>query len=140
MSCFDLSPQARLSHWRDFRQSLVDQPSTTQLDETAAYWAQAPLNPKPIDLNGLWPNTWSMLVSNNYCRHSVAICLESTLRLAGWSSERLTLQLIDDVTPLLVLVADDVILNYAWGTVYYGRINQPIRRQWRYVERDYRPI
>lgn len=140
MTCFQLLPQERLTHWRDFRHSLVHQSNAIQLSETAAYWAQAPLNPKLIDLDNVWPNTWTMLVTNNFCRHSVAICIESTLRLAGWSSQRLTLRLIDDVTPLLILVADETTLNYAWGTVHTGPISQPILRQWQFVEHDYRII
>jgi len=141
MSCFQLSPQGRLTHWRDFRHGIVDQPRDTQLKATAAYWAQAPLDPKVFDLDGPWPNTWTMLETNNFCRHSLAICIESTLRLVGWSNKRLVLRLINDSTPLLVLVADETLtLNYAWGAVHSGIITRPVLRQWQFDERDYHVI
>lgn len=141
MSHFQLSPQARLANWRDFRLSIVNQPDDIQLHQTAAYWAQAPLNPKSFNLDCPWPSTWSMLETNNFCRHSLAICIESTLRLVGWSTKHLTLRLINDSVPLLVVAADEThTLNYAWGTVHSGIITRPILRQWQFVDRDYREI
>jgi hypothetical protein len=138
MNPFLLAPQARLAAWREFRHAIVDYDERTQLQAVADYWSQAPLNPLGFAIDSPWPTTWEMLVANSFCRQSIALGMESTLRLLGWSSDRLVLQMINDsTTSLLVVVVDEqMMLNYAWGKVV-PVVAHPILRQWRFVSRDY---
>lgn len=114
-------------------------PETQQFDAVAAYWAKAPLAPVSREPE-TWPSIWQMMQDNRWCRNSVAVGMEATLRLAGLSAERLTLQWIkDDQSTLLVLVIDhDCMLNYDWGSVRaVGDVVHTTLRQWRYVDKDY---
>jgi hypothetical protein len=110
-----------------------------RLAAVAAYWAQAPLLPvsRPP---GAWPSIWQMLRDNLWCRNSVAVGMEATLRFAGMPPDRLTLQWIeDDQSVLLVLVIDHrLMLNYDWGSVRAtADVRHTILRQWRYIDKDY---
>jgi hypothetical protein len=62
-----------------------------------------------------------MMSINDWCRNSVAIGIEFTLRLCGWNPKRLKLKLILDrqssVMAMTVIVDDAWILNYDWGLV-----------------------
>jgi len=115
-----------------------------KLREVAAFWAQAPLMSIAYDLEdpSQWPTPWEMIHANEWCRNSVAIGMEATLRLAGVAADRMLLRLIIDrdiQAMLLVLVVDNTwVLNYDWGTVLpYPRTNQHIMHEWRFVYRHY---
>jgi hypothetical protein len=110
-----------------------------QAAAVATYWAQAPLLPisRPPQP---WPSIWRMMQDNQWCRNSVAVGMEATLRLAGVPTDRLTLQWIeDDQSVLLVLVIDHrLMLNYDWGSVRPASyITYTVLRQWRYIDKDY---
>jgi hypothetical protein len=141
MNPFMLAPQARLAAWREFRHAIGAYDEAAQLQAVADFWSQAPLSPTLFAIDDPWPTTWEMLQSNNFCRHSLALGMESTLRLLGWSSQRLILKMINDFTvSLLVLVVDErLMLNYAWGKVV-PVVAHPVLRQWRFATRDYRVI
>jgi hypothetical protein len=114
-------------------------PEPQQFAAVAAYWAQAPLVPISREPEA-WPSIWQMMQDNRWCRHSVAVGMEATLRLAGIPAERLTLQWIkDNQGVLLVLVIDrECMLNYDWGSVRAVRdVVHTILRQWRYIDKDY---
>jgi hypothetical protein len=138
MNSFLLAPQIRLTAWRAFRHTIANETEQTQLQMVADFWSQAPLNPIAFAIDDPWPTTWEMLMTNNFCRQSLALGMESTLRLAGWPSDRLLLKMINDsTTSLLILVVDEQwMLNYAWGKVV-PVVPHPILRQWRFVSRDY---
>ena len=115
-----------------------------KLQAVAAFWAQAPLMLIAYDLEqpDQWPTPWEMIHANEWCRNSVAIGMEATLRLAGMAASRLLLrQIIDrDIQAmLLVLVVDNTwVLNYDWGSVLpYPQTNQHIMHEWRFVDRGY---
>ena len=143
MNPFLLDSVARLAHWKTFRKALTDLPVAAQADAVAVYWSQAPLGVCACDVDSaaLWPNPWELMHHNHWCRSSVAIGMENTLRLAGMASDRLTLQLITDdlYQALLVLIIDDTyVLNYAWGSVHFIPLaNHQVIRQWRYADRGF---
>jgi hypothetical protein len=121
MNPFLLGPAERLAVWRQLRNSLIYLTEEQQLAAVAAYWAKAPLLTFAYDLERCddWPTIWQMIHANAWCRNTVAIGMEATLRLAGMAADRLTLCLMHDRTiaaVLLVLIVDDRwVLNYDWG-------------------------
>lgn len=143
MNPFLLDSGDRLAHWKTFRKALCDQPIAAQAAAVALYWGKAPIGVCACDLDSAaaWSNPWQLLHDNQWCRSSVAIGMENTLRLAGVANDRLTLRLITDdlYDALLVLIIDDTyVLNYAWGSVYFSPLaDHQIIRQWRYADRGY---
>ena len=144
MNPFLLPPGERLADWRHFRTSLPSLSDTQQYAAVAGYWAQAPLLKLAYDLDRCvdWPTIWEMIHANQWCRNTVAIGMEATLRLAGMASERLLLRLIHDRNIqdiLLILIVDSHwVLNYDWGSFRsYPATEQCIMREWRFTGRGY---
>jgi hypothetical protein len=143
MNPFLLDSGTRLAHWKTFRKGLVDKNLTTQVNAVANYWSKAPLGVCAYDMDSCshWPNPWELIHNNRWCRSSVAIGMENTLRLAGLADDRLTLQLITDdlYQALLVLIIDDTyVLNYAWGSVHLIPFSDhEVIRQWRFTDRGF---
>jgi hypothetical protein len=144
MNPFLLASSERRSHWKTFRQGLelLDMPA--KLTAVAQYWSQAPLlcqRAYDPDDAAHWPTPWELLHYNRWCRNSIAIGMENTLRLANVSADQLTLQLISDSqnVDLLVLIIDaTAVLNYNWGSVQYIPLfNHVVLRQWRFTGRSY---
>jgi hypothetical protein len=123
MNPFLLSPRDRLSDWKQFRSSLASMSEPDQLAAVARYWAQAPEMSYACDPEApeTWPTPWEMISDGGWCRHSRAIGMEFTLRLAGWHADRLRLALINDKDRsdvFFVLVVDEAYyLNYDHGEV-----------------------
>jgi hypothetical protein len=139
-----LSPPAeRLADWKVFRRRIADSDLTTKLDAVARYWSHAPIGAVAYDPDDAshWLTPWEQLHHNQWCRSSVAIGMESTLRLAGVAPERLALRLISDETSgyLLVLMVDDTYaLNYDWGSVRSAPLRgHTVIREWQFAERGY---
>lgn len=143
MNPFLLPPDQRLTHWRDFRKSLMTLDDYQKLVKVAEYWACAPLMAIAYDVNDAshWPTPWEMVHSNEWDRNSVAIGMESTLRLADVSADRMALRLILDRVMqlmLLVLVVDSTwVLNYDWGSVITYPKTARIIKEWRYTGKNY---
>jgi len=143
MNPFLSPPAERLADWKQFRQSLATIDETHQLAAVAAYWANAPLmaSADRLDQYARWPTIWEMIHANQWCRNSVAIGMEATLRLAGMAVDRLILRLIHDriiQAGLLVLVVDDTwLLNYDWGFVRHYTGEHPVMQSWYFTGRDY---
>lgn len=114
-----------------------------QLEAIAQYWAKAPIGAPAYDPDDAerWLSPWELVYKNQWCRSSVAIGMDNTLRLVGIGTDRLRLTLItDDVhDALLVLIIDDTyVLNYAWGFVSKLPLQRHrVIRQWRFAERGY---
>ena len=143
MNPFLLPPAERLADWKRFRTSLVALDAEPQLAAVAAYWAQAPLLSIAYDLDRChaWPTIWEMIHANAWCRNSVAIGMEATLRLAGLRAD-LILRLIHDRSIqaiLLLLVIDDHwVLNYDWGSFRrYPETDHYTISEWRFTGRGY---
>ena len=144
MNPFLLPPAERLADWKQFRNGLPTFNEDHQRAAVAAYWAQAPLLTIAYDLDRCqdWPTIWEMIHANQWCRKTVAIGMEATLRLAGMAIERLTLRLIHDRSIqdviLLLAVDDDWALNYDWGSCCrYPQTDHYIISQWRFAGRGY---
>ena len=118
---FLLSAQDRLSHWKNFRKELISYDEQEQLQRVAEYWSHTPLQKIAynIDEPETWPTPWEMMTINDWCRNSVAIGMDFTLRLSGWCPSRLKLKLILDrqtsVMGLMSIIDENVMLNYDWG-------------------------
>ncbi len=136
MNPFILSPKERLADWKGFRESLKALPERDQLDAVARYWALAPLlsHAHYPDVEKV-PTPWEMISEGNWCRNSVAIGMEFTLRLAGWKAERLELQMIRDYDLseiIMVLIIDgQSVLNYNYGEIAdYPKTRHDITDSW----------
>jgi hypothetical protein len=123
MNPFLLPPRLRLGSWKNLRSSLAALDEDAQLQAVVNFWAQAPLLTFAHDPEApaTWPGPWEMIEENHWCRSSVAIGMEFTLRLGGWDPSRLTLRYIRDITmsdQIFVLDVDGrYFLNYEYGTV-----------------------
>ncbi len=144
MNPFLLSHDERLAHWKEFRRSLGAMDEIAQLRAVADYWSKAPLKSiayDPADASN-WPTPWEMMHANEWCRSSVAIMMEATLRLAGFSPDRMLLKLIIDrdiQEELLVLIIDaQWVLNYDWGFIQpYPKTDHSAIRAWRFAGKTY---
>lgn len=79
---FNTSPQQRIVSWRDWRNSLENQPAEEIIKTVASTWAQVPtvmhlLSP---DQPEEWPRAWRLINDNYYC--DLAICLGMFYSLA----------------------------------------------------------
>lgn len=123
MNPFLLSPTERLSDWKAVRSSLADMTDEQAIAAVAKYWAQAPVCRMAYDYDEMekWPTAWEMISANEWCRDSIAYGMEFTLRLGGFSPERLRLILIRDYDisdQMIVLEIDRTIfLNYDVGEI-----------------------
>lgn len=123
MNPFLMSVKDRLNNWKSFRKSFADMTESEQLQAVAEYWSHTPLQiiAYNMDEPDTWPSPWEMLSINDWCRNSVAIGMEFTLRLSGWNQERLQIKWILDrsssVMVATVVVDEQWLLNYDWGSV-----------------------
>ncbi len=124
MNPFLLGRDERLADWKEFRNSLVTLAPDAQLAAVADYWAQAPMNSRPaydVERFDELPGPWEMIIANDWCRDSVAVGMEFTLRLAGFPPEQLSLLLIRDYDiseQMFCLKIDNrLLLNYSIGEV-----------------------
>ena len=118
-----MAPDARLAHWKNFRNSLSGMAEIDQLAAVAEYWKWPPLksvscDPEALDL---LPTPWEMMSANDWCRNSVAIGMDFTLRLSGWDSSRLLIKMMRDYDiseqKLVLEIDGKKLLNYDYGMV-----------------------
>lgn len=144
MNPFLLRTEDRLSHWKEFRKSLPSMNEIQQLTAVAEYWSKAPLVSIAYDISNAlsWTTPWEMISINRWCRNSIAIGMENTLRLSGFSADRMSLRLIIDrdiQDVLLILVIDETwVLNYDWGRVIpYPKTNHAVMKSWNFKDKTY---
>jgi hypothetical protein len=96
---FLLAPRERLADWKAFRQSITSLPEEQQLSAVARYWGRAPLSTIAYDAEDLssWPTAWEMVSAGEWCRNSVAVGMEATLRLCGWDRHRMAIRHVRDL-------------------------------------------
>lgn len=147
MNPFILSAQDRLDHWKKFRTSLSSLLEDEQLSAVAEYWALAPLSKIAYDIERpeTWLSPWEMVMEGDWCRNSVAIGMEFTLRLAGVDPHRMQLVMIRDwdlSESMLVLNIDDSkLLNYTYGLVVdYPDTRHDVVGRWQFCGKFYRSI
>lgn len=148
MNPFVLSFEERLKAWKDLRKSLPDMADDKKLEVVAQFWSNAPIvSTSMYDLEDCdtWVTPWEFIKNNQWCRSSVAISMENTLRLSGFDSERLRLKLIldRDISEILMflIVDDKFVLNYDWGRVRdYPKTNHYVIKKWKFVGKSYKII
>jgi hypothetical protein len=147
MNPFLLNPRERLKNWKDLRQALPLLPEDEQLRQVAKHWSQAPLSRFAYDAENAesWPTIWEMIGENDWCRNSVAIGMEQTLRLSGWTPERLKLALVKDhdlSDMMLVVQVDNLFwLNYEYDSVVtIPNTKREILVCWQYKGRSYKSV
>jgi hypothetical protein len=130
---FLLSPDERLANWRDFRKSIIDFSDEEKFQAVVDYWSHAPLQNIAYDIEDIenFPTPWEMVHAGEWCRNSIAVGMEFTLRLAGIDASRLELRMIIDPTisdmMLTVFIDNKYILNYDWGNVYTKKLSKDAR-------------
>lgn len=144
MNPFLKSSDERLSDWKALRHQIAEMSDEDALNAVAAFWAQAPLSafshdPEQADT---WPSPWQMVSAGEWSKHTIAIGMEFTLRLAGWSPERLKLVFLRDYDiseEIMILKIDDkFVLNYTVKSVIeYPRTEQIILCEWQYRDKKY---
>lgn len=144
MNPFLLNREERLTHWKTFRASLCDMHEIDQLRATASYWSQAPTMKCAYDSEEVpsWPGPWEMVLAGDWCRDSIAAGLEFTLRLGGWSADRLSLLMIRDYDisdqMLALKIDNEYVLNYSIGEVTsYPETNHDVLARYRFNGRGY---
>lgn len=147
MNPFLLPPQERLADWKLFRESLKSLPEENQLTAVALYWGQAPLMKLAYDIERAetLPSPWEMINEGSWCRNSVAVGMEFTLRLAGWDPRRLELRLIRDwdisEVILLLIIDGKEVLNYTYSTVTeYPKSRHDVTGSWSFSGKFYTRI
>ncbi len=117
------------------------------LDEVARYWAKAPTSNFAYDIDDTdsIPSAWEMISTGEWCRNSIAIGMEFTLRLAGWPTDQLILALIRDFDisemNLVLIIDESKLLNYTYGEVSeYPNTHHDILGRWRFNGRVYTPV
>ena len=117
-----LMPSERLDEWTTFRDGLPSLSESEQLSQVCRWWGLAPLNKRsldPQDPKSLM-TVWEMLHTGDMCQNSIAIAMESTLRLSGWDASRLALQMVrseeENAEFLVVKIDDEYLLNYSYAT------------------------
>jgi len=117
-----LMPSARLDEWTTFRDGLPSLSESEQLSQVCRWWGLAPLNKRSLDPQDpkSWMTVWEMLHTGDMCQNSIAIAMESTLRLSGWDASRLALQMVrseeENAEFLVVKIDDEYLLNYSYAT------------------------
>jgi hypothetical protein len=122
MNPFMLTPSERLDEWTTFRDGLPSLQESEQLEKVCRWWSLTPLNKRSLDPQDpkSWMTVWEMLHTGDMCLNSVAIAMESTLRLSGWAPERMALQMVyseeENAEFFVVKIDDEYLLNYSYGT------------------------
>lgn len=134
----------RIASWKQVRKMIEGLEDIEALEIVAEYWSYALLSSYsyPIDDIENWPSEWELVGSGNWCRDSVAVAMETTLRLAGWDASRLTIQYIRDYEiseEILILKIDDqYALNYKVGKVsQYPKSSVIVTGIWQHAGKKY---
>lgn len=144
MNPFLMTPRQLLADWKNFRTSLGEMSELDQINAVARYWGQAPLSTMAYDPEALdtYPTPWEMMGENDWCQNSVAVGMEFTLRLAGWSADRLRIKLMRDydisVQRLVLEIDGKYLVNYDYGVaVEIPKTRFDILQTWAFVGRKY---
>ena len=147
MNPFLLGPRERLADWKSLREGLKALSDSEQLARVANHWGKAPLSRFAYDAEDAksWPTIWEMIGENDWCRNSVAIGMEQTLRLSGWAPNRLKLALVKDhdLSDMMLVVEVDgkFWLNYEHDVVVeVPKTRREILVCWQFAGRGYKAV
>jgi len=128
---FLLSPKKRLENWKIMRSDLSKRSELDQIKIVNDYWSKAPIQNFAYDPEHpeTWTTPWEMIVEGNWCRFSIAIGMEFTLRLSGWDSNRLTLIYLnnykDHILSFILDIDNSYHLNYEYDRIHFLNLNNP---------------
>jgi hypothetical protein len=117
---WQLMPDERLKEWRKFRKRIEELSDSECLQEVVDWWKFTPIGSKAIDPydNEKWPDPWALIHTGNFDENAVALGMAYTLQLMDWPCE---VALVQDSEKrflgLVVIVDNELILNYNFGTV-----------------------
>lgn len=117
---WQLMPNERLKEWRKFRNHIQDFDDMECLQEVVDWWKFTPIGSRAIDPydNEEWPDPWQLIHTGNFDENAVALGMAYTLHLMDWPCEVALAQDTDRrFLGLVVLVDNNLILNYNFGTV-----------------------
>lgn len=119
---FAASKKERLVYWRKFRKTLVDLPLIDALQSCVDWWKMVPMSAHRFDPfdDSKWVSPWDLVWSGEFDEDSVALGMAYTIQLDSIAQcEVLFIQKRHDNngTKLVVLVDNEYILNYNYGTV-----------------------
>lgn len=145
------SPDERLAYWKQLRKTIAEksQDGSEQAEDEALailadYWSMVPIsnfsyNPEDPDR---WLTPWEMIHKGDWCQLMVAVGMEMTLRLSGWSSERMEIISFRDYAlseeKMVLRIDGNKTLNYTIGEVVEWPESEKIfTGMWRYDGRKY---
>lgn len=147
MNPFVLEPSALLAEWKKLRADMAGKPDVDQLHMVMEFWSMAPLVKIAYDPEGLdtYPTAWEMMNFNDWCENSVAVGMEFTLRLAGWSADRLRVVMLKDydasIQRLVLEVDGKYYLNYEYREVTeIPQTNHSSLEIWQFNGRKYQRL
>ncbi len=124
MNPFFLSSSERLADWKELRENIASMPEQDAFRAVSEYWARAPMMKMAYDPEHPeeWPLIWEMISNGDWCPFSVAIGMESTLRLSGLiDPSRMEVLYIRDYeisdTKYILKIDNNTVLNYTVGEV-----------------------
>ena len=120
---FSLSPDERISHWRQFRESL--EISNDPLLDVAEYWDHAPFIPYNRNVDPFnqrsWPTPWEIILHNKYDEFTKAVMMGWTLKYTNrYAKSDIHIQtMVDNAQNLVynvVCIDDKWVLNFKDNT------------------------
>lgn len=111
-----LDKQGKLLAWREWRSKLADMTNESAFIETAIWWKFVPLVNKSIDAwrEDTWPDPWTLIGNGQFCPSAQGLGMFYSLVLAGRECKLARAQ-IDKETRLVVILPNDILLNYYDG-------------------------
>lgn len=124
------SPEQRLALWREFRDSLQEQPIITQLELVTTFFIKMPLFTWYIDEDDkeTWPTVWELIHEGGFSRSSMAYIMLETLTINNPDVNKSDFDLLyihDDITNEKFMILrynkTQQVLNYDWGNIVHWK-------------------
>lgn len=117
-----LSPDERLSSWRDFRKNLNFDDSNQAFHQVLKLWSSAPITAKMIDPldQYTWPTVWEILHMGAVCENSTALGIGQTIYYADQTREVEFLYVNDrhlEIEKLCALIDQKYLFNLEYTTI-----------------------
>lgn len=119
-TAWQLMPHERLKAWRKFRKDIADIPDLECLQAVVDWWKFTPIGSRAIDPyeSTDWPDPWQLIHTGNFDENAIALGMAYTLHLIDWDCYVSLMQDPEkNFIGLVVIVDDEYVLNYNYGTV-----------------------
>ena len=134
---WDLRSDARLSKWREFRQSLNNLPLYESLQKVSTLWSFAPFVNTYLDPRDTtdWPDPWELLHENHYCDLAKCLGMFYTIALSKHGQDcKLALSVLKYKKKKeyinIVSVNNTHVLNYEFNSIVN---RQTVSKSFQYV-------